>query len=482
MNYTTTDRLRQFEAERDDSIYVDEKYRSSWSRDIARLIHSHAFRNLQGKAQLLVGLESNTFRNRLTHSLEVSQVAKSIAEKLNFDLKQAGYDHHIDPEVCEFSALAHDIGRPPFGHLGETALNIKMKDSGGFEGNAQTLRILTKLEKKHFVPSTVFDTGITKEGEDVRVGLNLTYRSLASIIKYDKMIPEKSLFDSEDNVKLIKGYYESEENIVRQIKNFVAGDANLKGFSTIENQILHMADDIAYATYDLDDAFQTGTIKPIDLISVSQYLLGFITSKINRNLNSSYGSADIADVYMSLFKGLFAPIINIGREDLNDDENTEIFMASLRMAVESSNKLAINGYYRVNFISKLIGRFIKSVKIGDIDAECPALTRIIVPEDIRLEIEALKNFMYIWQVNSNDVKLVKHRGVEIIGTIFDNLYKGNGSELLPTDVKILFDFSRSEMERKRVVSDYVAGFTDNQALNLYSRLKSGNSQVIFKPF
>src|SRR5690606_12675716 len=122
-------------------------YRSPYRRDYARLLHSPAFRRLQGKTQLYPGVESDFFRNRLTHSLEVAQIAKTIALKLNFE-KLDKQKLSIDLDVCEFAGLAHDLGHPPFGHQGEEALDECMRNYGGFEGNAQTLRILTKLEKK----------------------------------------------------------------------------------------------------------------------------------------------------------------------------------------------------------------------------------------------------------------------------------------------------------------------------------------------
>ncbi len=127
----------------------NEPYRSVWRVDFARLVHSPAFRRLQGKTQLFPG-ESDFFRNRLTHSLEVAQIAKSIALKLNYEYFRdaTDEDHKISTDLVEFAALAHDLGHPPFGHNGEAALDECMRGIGGFEGNAQTLRILARLEKK----------------------------------------------------------------------------------------------------------------------------------------------------------------------------------------------------------------------------------------------------------------------------------------------------------------------------------------------
>jgi dGTPase len=135
--------------------------------------------------------------------------------------------------------LAHDLGHPPFGHQGEFALNKKMLDYGGFEGNAQTLRIIAKLEKKFQEEFNGTD--------DERFGLNLTYRTLASMIKYDGIIP--SVLPSTDK---IKGLFECDQNVLDSIKtNLGTGSDKLY---TIEAQIMDIADDIAYSTYDLEDA------------------------------------------------------------------------------------------------------------------------------------------------------------------------------------------------------------------------------------
>ena len=179
MRYTQYDEYRQ-EAIRPLKDFTEELYRTPWRRDLARLIHSPSFRRLQGKTQLYPGTEADFFRNRLTHSLEVAQISKSIAIKLNYDLKQVKEKYYIDPDIVEFAALAHDLGHPPFGHYGEKTLDEEMKDYGGFESNAQTLRIVTKLEKRHLIPET--QLGISKEGKDKRVGLNLTARSIAAIL------------------------------------------------------------------------------------------------------------------------------------------------------------------------------------------------------------------------------------------------------------------------------------------------------------
>ena len=153
----------------------DDPWRPPVIRDFGRIIHSASFRRLQGKTQVFPGHESDFFRNRLTHSLEVSQIAEGIADRLNKVYEEElGSNGLINSRLCAAAGLVHDIGHPPFGHNGERALDKKMKEYGGFEGNAQTLRILSRLEKKANYDQPV-------DG-DVRAGMNLCFRTLAAVL------------------------------------------------------------------------------------------------------------------------------------------------------------------------------------------------------------------------------------------------------------------------------------------------------------
>ena len=271
----------------------EEPYRSPFRRDYARLIHSAAFRRLQGKTQLFPGQESDFFRNRLSHSLEVAQIAKSIALKLNFELKKLPIKnpqrYEINTDLVEFAGLAHDLGHPPFGHLGEEALDELMKDNGGFEGNAQSLRLLAKLEKKSVLKKLPGNNVIDDSGKDLRVGLNLTFRSLASILKYNRVIPKdnagrKTLLDKKEIQKLspVKGYYEEEMDLVDKIKLSVCGNKPIPTkFKTVECQIMDYADDIAYSCYDLEDSFKAGFLSPLELLNLPEEELDYVTKCVN---------------------------------------------------------------------------------------------------------------------------------------------------------------------------------------------------------
>ena len=191
--------------------------RSPWQRDRDRIIHSSAFRKLQYKTQVFVNHEGDFYRTRLTHSLEVSQIARSIARALG-----------LDEDLTEALALAHDLGHPPFGHAGEDALNTAMKPFGGFDHNAQSLRIVTLLESRY-------------AGWD---GLNLTWETLEGLVKHNGPLrhPGPYIVDYNDRHKL---------------------DLNTQ--PSAEAQVAAIADDVAYHSHDLDDGLRAKLFTVEDL-------------------------------------------------------------------------------------------------------------------------------------------------------------------------------------------------------------------------
>lgn len=434
--------------------------RTPYRRDYGRLLHSPSFRRLQGKTQLFPGSESDFFRNRLTHSLEVAQIAKGIAQYLNATdpvIKQHG---EIDVDLVEFAGLAHDLGHPPFGHNGERALDACMKSYGGFEGNAQTLRILTKVERKVYKENLnpAFVHGIDEDGADARLGLNLTYRSLASILKYDSEIPRNRAEDE----KLHKGYYASEADIVAEIKKHVA--PTFEGeFKTLECQIMDIADDIAYSTYDLEDAMKAGFTTPLDLVSRANQTV--FLKALHKKIEPVIPGVIEDEILAALMEAVgYSP----PKTDGAQDRDIETYQHSCR--------LAENSHVRTKMSSNLVHEFMMGISVKA--HKNMAMATIDVKRDIRLKIEALKHLTYLSMIMSPRLKVVEHRGGEVVKKLFETL--SNNHNLLPQDVKTVVDLLKTEEAKNRAICDFVAGMTDRYAVEFYNRL-FGSAASLFVP-
>jgi dGTPase len=208
--------------------------RNDFRRDCDRIIHSTAFRRLKHKTQVFVFHEGDHYRTRLTHTLEVQQIARSIARALG-----------LDEDLAEALALAHDLGHPPFGHAGETALDQCLKDSGGFDHNAQTLRVVTALERRY----ADFD------------GLNLVWETLEGLVKHNGPLTARD--------GKATGHYR-ESGLPHAIKEYNARhDLLLWSFASAEAQAAAIADDIAYDAHDIDDGLRAGLFGLDDIAQVS---------------------------------------------------------------------------------------------------------------------------------------------------------------------------------------------------------------------
>jgi dGTPase len=203
------------------------KTRGDFERDRDRIIHSTAFRRLKFKTQVFVYHEGDHYRSRLSHSIEVAQVARGLARRLN-----------VDEDLAETCALAHDLGHTPFAHTGENALKECMEPYGGFDHNDQTLRIVTKLERKY----PKFE------------GLNLTWETLEGLVKHNGPV-------------VAKGKKPQFEITLKDLKDKI--DLRLDTYASLEAQIAAVADDIAYNSHDLDDGLTAGFLTPADLDHVA---------------------------------------------------------------------------------------------------------------------------------------------------------------------------------------------------------------------
>ena len=443
--------------------------RSEFRRDFGRLLHCPSFRRLQGKTQLFPGHESDFFRNRLTHSLEVAQVAKGLALQLNA-AEEPFREYPIDVDLVELAALAHDLGHPPFGHNGEKALDECMKRAGGFEGNAQTLRILSRIEKK-ILADAIGDEdedycGISSAGRDRRLGLNLTYRSLASVLKYDRAIPiERGAVEG-----LAKGYYASQRDLVKKIKEHVGKPPKAKPFKTIECQIMDLADDIAYSTYDLEDSLKSGFSHPLAIlasIGTDRDLVYRVHEKVKREIPDAC-EEDVFQALQALFDLGAIP------EGQGDQTYQAVF------TFQHSTLVAGHGHLRAGFTSNLVDKFMKGVRVEPLTGSALRFSRVYLERQTHLEIESLKHLNYELMIMSPRLKVVEYRGFDLVRTIFEALDKDGGHLLLPEDYRLMHGRASTSEERKRLVCDFVAGMTDRYAVEFYTRLRESGASI-FKP-
>ncbi len=202
--------------------------RSPYARDRDRILHATAFRRLNYKTQVFIYHEGDHYRSRLTHTLEVAQIARAIARTV-----------HVDEDLTEALALAHDLGHPPFGHAGERALNAAMKQFGGFDHNAQSLRVVTALEKKY----ANFD------------GLNLSWETLEGLVKHNGPLTGPHAMQQEGVAEPIRDYCKKQ-------------DLAIETFASVEAQIAAVADDIAYNNHDIDDGYRAGFFTFAELAGV----------------------------------------------------------------------------------------------------------------------------------------------------------------------------------------------------------------------
>ncbi len=277
--------------------------RSAYQRDRDRIIHSTAFRRLKHKTQVFVNTTDDHYRTRITHSLEVSQIARTLAKyfKLNEDL-------------CETLSLAHDLGHTPFGHAGEQVLDECMKDFGGFDHNIQTLRIITLLENKYYSFK----------------GLNLTFETLDGLIKHNGPISNLNKIEN------ILGF------------NFFKDKIDFKKQSSLESQIASISDDIAYNSHDLEDGLKANLFGIEDLKDIP--LINEIIRKQKKNFNKKNKELFIRQIVRDIINEMVLDIIKNTKKNIN------------KYKILSINDVYKSKNFIVEFSSKM-SSFDKSIKL-----------------------------------------------------------------------------------------------------------------------
>jgi len=379
------------------------------------VLHSSALRRLAVKTQVLSpsagGLDFA--RNRLTHSLEVAQIGRELAQNLG-----------LDPDVVDTACLAHDLGHPPFGHNGERALNDWAIDIGGFEGNAQTLRLLTRLEPKVFGPDS---DGVPGRS----YGLNLTRASLDASCKYPW--PEADgIPDPSGRSKF--GFYADDTPAFVWLRE--GAPARVR---CIEAQVMDLSDDIAYSVHDFEDAIVNGYLDVpalsarVDHEALVNSMFAWIGGEVSHDeLIAAFDRLDSLEMWLDSWDG--------GRRDL----------ARLK-----------------NLTSQLIGRFAgEAVRATRAAHPSGSLTRfgadVVVPIETRAEIAVLKGIVAANVMSTNARKPIYARQRGILTELADHLW-ATGEEHLDLGFQADWAAASDDAARRRVVVDQVASLTDVSA-------------------
>ena len=381
--------------------------RTEFARDRARIIHSFALRRLAAKTQVAVPWATDFPRTRLSHSLECAQVGRELGAALG-----------ADPDLMEGACLAHDIGHPPFGHNGEEALDLIAQSCGGFEGNAQSLRLLIRLEAKTVLP----------DGKSI--GLNLTRASLDAATKYPwtRAVNAKKFGVYEDDLEIFNWYRAGVDS----------------GKSSMEAQIMDWSDDIAYSVHDLEDSLVSGQIK-LDQLSTDLPNLFIVAQQMYL---SDITESEMQSALNSLQKLSCWPRYYDG---------THRSLARLK-----------------DLASQLVGRFAQAAEVstqekyGDGD-----LTRynanLVVPRAQRVEVALLKSMAGHYVINATDSQIRYAEQQKILTQLVEAILASAPDTL---ESFFLQDWQRAKTDqaRLRVVIDQVASLTDPGALTLHNRL------------
>ena len=387
---------------------VEAPERTAFERDRARVVHAASFRRLAAKTQV-VGPETDDFvRNRLTHSLEVAQVARDLSRALG-----------SQPDIAETAALAHDLGHPPFGHNGERALAEISDACGGFEGNAQTLRLLTRLEAK------------SVDGDGRSVGLNLTRATLDACTKYPW---PRGHAGPEAGPKF--GVYEDDKPVFGWLRDGAPGTRQC-----LEAQIMDLADDVAYSVHDVEDGVVAGRL---DLTTLDP-------AAVWSTVREWYVPSATDDELDAVLAGLRT----VGSWPTGPYDGSRAALGALK-----------------NLTSDVIGRFCAAVQHATFAASPGPFVRyeadLVVPEQTRLEIAVLKGVAahYVMQAQDRLDLMTRQRELlaELVAALLDR-----GPDALQASFAQDWEDAANDAARLRVVVDQVATLTDPSAVAWHQR-------------
>ncbi|MFD0705377.1 deoxyguanosinetriphosphate triphosphohydrolase [Alloscardovia venturai] len=394
--------------------------RTEFERDRARLVHSSALRRLGAKTQVLVAGTNDFARTRLTHTLEVAQIGRQIAEIFG-----------CDPDVVDCACLAHDLGHPPFGHNGETTLMDISSSIGGFEGNAQTFRILTRLEPKIFHP----------DGRSA--GVNLTRAALDAATKYPWTWQQ-----GQHHPQGSKGHkfcvYDSDIAAFEWLKKDNGAQQYAK---PMEAYIMDLSDDIAYSVHDVEDAIVGRSLIVEDMHAAD--VIDATVASIHDWYGDTWDSDKLIAAYQRLNDANLLP---------HTFDSTRRDLARLK-----------------NMTSDIIGHFASSVekatraRYGDGNLTRYS-ARVVVPEETSYEITYLKGLAVFSVMEPREREVSRHQQITILEDLVSVLMEGgqHPSPLLEPHFLADWNEASADDERLRVAIDQVASLTDTSAMSLHA--------------
>jgi dGTPase len=410
-------------------------------RDRDRILNSSAFRRLAGVTQVVSAAEGEVFHNRLTHSLEVAQVGRRIAEHLVESQGQLAADlGGIDPEVVDAAGLSHDLGHPPFGHIAEEKLDALMTEVGsdGFEGNPQSFRILTVLAVR---------------AEDLP-GLNLTRATLNAVLKYPWL---RDRADADKSRKW--GAYVTESDLLAWVRS-----GSPEGQKSVEAAIMDWSDDIAYAVHDVEDFYRAGML-PLDRLSREDEVQGFIEGVVAEWDRAKAPHRFDPKVALKVLPGVlgYAPVVG-------PYSGTRAQRAALR-----------------HLTSNLVGRYVRALSL---DA-----SGVVIDPDIRIEVDILKELTWHYVIRNPALAAQQHGQQQVVRDLLGFFREATEQpasasirRILPRSIgdalfelEVLGGTDVTKVMRLRFAADAVAGLTEQQALNLHSRLTGHDPRSVLDP-
>lgn len=389
--------------------------RGEFARDRARVVHSAGLRRLAAKTQVVGPGTDDFVRNRLTHSLEVAQIGRELGSVLG-----------CDPDVVETACLAHDLGHPPFGHTGELALDDVAAPWGGFEGNAQTLRVLTRLEPK------VMDAATGRSA-----GLNLTRASLDAVIKYPWIRGQGP--SGKPRSKF--GAYPDDLAVFRWVRTG-AQDSRC----CVEAQVMDLSDDVAYCVHDVEDAIVAGRLDPRVLDVPGQL------ARVSAQVRSWYLTDVTDDEVVAALQRLRSLPAWVGEYDAGHRA-----LAALK-----------------DMTSQLIGRFSRAVALATRErfGDGPLIryaADVVAPRETLVEIAALKGVAAVYVMIASDRQELYQRQREVLADLVGYLIARAPDDLEPWFAAAWND-AQDDAGRVRAVIDQVASLTDSSAVTWHARL------------